>query len=496
VRGRSLLAGFLYSRLVLGVRACVAARVLDGVARASYAHGVADAFGWSGSELALTAAAAALTAAWLLALAAIRVARRPRDPAPGPPTLELAAEPPAVANLLVNGFRVTPDAVPATLLDLAARRLVEIERIDVERYQVRLRATEGEPLTPYERRVLDVLERRASGGVVPAQALTTGPGDESRRWWRRFRNEVVHEAQQRGLSRDIWDGATLRRLAVAAALPAPPVALAHGLEPAAVYAVAAFALLGWLRSVRRQRDTEAGLAAAGHWLGVRAALDEDEAFPAQPPTAVALWERLLSYGAALGVAAGAIRPIPMGAESDTRAWSSYGGRWRQVRVRYPRLFPLGWGSSPPTTALQAFAVTAGATLILVVLWSAALPFDGLEGPWLAVPVVLFGVPLVVALGGATLLVRALADLTATTEVVGEVIRRRKFGSDEKTRYYIALDDGTRDDVRAWRVGSAVYVSVEQHDVVVASVTPRLRFVRSIGPAPSRLPASSASAEPV
>jgi hypothetical protein len=93
-------------------------------------------------------------------------------------------------------------------------------------------------------------------------------------------------------------------------------------------------------------------------------------------------------------------------------------------------------------------------------------------------------------------VRALADLGSTTEVVGEVIRRRKYGSDEKTRYYVALDDGTRDDVRAWRVGSAVYESVQQHEIVVASVTPRLRFVRSIGLAPSRLPAAPATAERV
>jgi hypothetical protein len=45
----------------------------------------------------------------------------------GPRTLELGPEPPAVVNFLVNDFRVTDDAVPATLIDLAARNVVDVE---------------------------------------------------------------------------------------------------------------------------------------------------------------------------------------------------------------------------------------------------------------------------------------------------------------------------------------------------------------------------------
>ena len=75
----------------------------------------------------------------------------------------------------------------------------------------------------------------------------------------------------------------------------------------------------------RQRHTHDGLVAAGRWVAVREKLDEDEEFQNQPPITVALWERLLAYGAALGVAGGAVRPIPMGAESDRAPWSSYGG---------------------------------------------------------------------------------------------------------------------------------------------------------------------------
>jgi hypothetical protein len=308
------------------------------------------------------------------------------------------------------------------------------------------------------------------------------------------------DAQARGLSRDLWDARTLRRLGAAAVVPAPLVGLAHGLQPAVIYAGVALVFLGWLKTRRRQRDTQAGLVAAAHWLGVRAELDENEAFPTQPPTAVVLWERLLSYGAALGVAAGAIRPIPMGAESDTRAWSSYGGRWRQVRVRYPRLFPLGWGEDPLTTALKAFAAAAGSGLFVYLLVSTVFPLAELGeelSTTIATAIVLL--PVAVGLGAVTVLVRALADLTATTEVTGEILRLRRFGSDEKTRYYVAVDDGTADTVRAWRVRGALYAPLQQHEVVVASVTTRLRYVRAIEPAPARASAFSAvpaSADPL
>src|SRR5262249_28886828 len=65
-----------------------------------------------------------------------------------------------------------------------------------------------------------------------------------------------------------------------------------------------------------------------------------------PPTAVAIWDRYLAYAVALGVAATTERSIPLGAESDTEAWSSVGGHWRIVRVRYPRRLPPGWGRPP------------------------------------------------------------------------------------------------------------------------------------------------------
>lgn len=57
--------------------------------------------------------------------------------------------------------------------------------------------------------------------------------------------------------------------------------------------------------------------------------------------------RSRSYRAAvMGVAPTAVALLPFGAEDDNGAWSPFGGRWRRVRVGYPRGWPPGWGKHP------------------------------------------------------------------------------------------------------------------------------------------------------
>src|SRR5439155_26587161 len=75
-----------------------------------------------------------------------------------------------------------------------------------------------------------------------------------------------------------------------------------------------------------------------------------------------------AYGAAMGVARAAVAALPMGAESDTRAWSAYGGEWREVRVRYPHLWRPGWGMWPPkAAALGLLGLLIGAAALGLVL---------------------------------------------------------------------------------------------------------------------------------
>ncbi len=436
----------------------------------------------SRSDVVYAVVVAATTAVWLLIVGAVRVRRQPREPAELEPTLELGPEPPALAGFLAGNFRVRRDAVPATLLDLCARDVAEIERVDVDTYRCKIGEGSREGLTRYEARVLEHLQRRARGGIVPAQALTTGPGDESKRWWKGFANEVVDDAQERGLSRDLWPRRLAALVALGAFVPALLSGIAWGEDAFFIYLVFPLAVIGHILYGRRQRDTASGLEAAGRWRAVQAKLAENPVFAEQPPIAVAMWDRLLAYGAALGVAPAAIRPIPMGAEPENRAWSTYGGRWHQVDVSY-RHGPQ-WGVHPAwALILRLIPLVVG----LLVLWIAGPvlvdALDDADGLAKLIVLGVLAVPAAIALVGGLLALRAAGDLFSSKQVTGEIVRLRVAKSEgEATAYFVAVDDGSSEDVRAWAVRSELYAGLEQGQVVTARVTPRLRYVHSIRPA--------------
>ncbi len=420
------------------------------------------------------------SAAWLAAFGVLILRRRPATPPEGKPTLDLppAPEPPAVVNFLTHGFEVTPDALPATLLDLAARGVVALEHRGPNVFVCRL-GTVPDTLTPYEQRVVELLRDRMSGGVVPPEALTSGPESEAQGWRKAFDKEVVADARQRGLCRSIADGKLVLGLFAGSLVPGVlwGRAAGHSSGVAGIVFVASAALVVAVVTRRTQRETPAGLASATRWLGVRAALREDEVFATLPPITVGLWKRYLAYGAALGVAPGAVRPIPMGAESDSRAWSSYGDRWRAVRVEYPTVFPLGWGLSP------VFALLGGAAAGVVsgfILLAAAGPL-GNANLALAAP---FLVPPAIGAGAAVIVVgRALADLAGSPMTVrGEILRLRILG-DKNKRHFVAVDNGGAARIRAFVVDPSLYCLLEQGEIVEVVATRHLRHVREI----SRLP---------
>jgi hypothetical protein len=455
----------------------------------------------------LLVAAGVAALGWLALLGTLRWARRPREPRPTTPSSAvgrelpgLGPEPPAVAGMLANDFDPRRDAVTATLLELAARRVVEIEGLR-EETRVRLLdggATSGDSLLPYERRVLEPYERRvlelvrrrATHGVVPAPALTSGPRKHARRWWREFRNEVIDDAQARGLSRDRWDRRTLSLASGAAFVPAV-LALLATLEwgAAAVVLVGATVIVALIRERREQRDTDAGLEAAGRWLDVRGFLQAGE-LDDLPPASVAVWERNLAYAAAFGLARAAVEAIPMGAEEDRRAWSSHGGRWREVRIRYPFLWPPAWGWLPPVAlgvSLVGVGVAAG---LLRLGMGIGWPEPGLGDPpglialVRVLAVAAWSAGTVIGLWSILTLVRSISDLGRTRRVTGQVLRLRTFGgsSDDPGRHYIAIDDGTSDVIRAWRVPDALWFSVPvaQYRTVTVTVWSHLGRVRSFG----------------
>ncbi|HEX5437622.1 MAG TPA: hypothetical protein VFW98_10720 [Gemmatimonadaceae bacterium] len=452
--------------------------------------------------------AIAAAVGWYLALALILLVRRAPRAHAAPATSELGAEPPAVANLLVNHFAVTPAAEPATLLDLAARHVIDIDELEPGSYICRLRTSDDATLTPYEARVLALLRHRAVDGVVPAGALTTGTDASASRWRRAFNADVIKDAQQRGLCRDYWSKAILSLLSMwglanlvilYAAVSAGTVDVSNDVPIMAVlFAVGAVvlgsvALAGRLARSHRQLPTSAGLQAASRWLGVQAYLQGDEVFPTLSPASVTMWSRYLAHGAALGVATAAVQALPMGAEDDRWAWSSWGGRWRQVRIDYPTWWPLGWGRSPASALFLGLVVAGGAVGVLYALarWQPAVFTLIPVRYWLWARRAAAGVAAVcvlVGIGGIWLLVRAVLDLWSRVPVTGLVLRLRKHatgggGNSTDYRYYTGVDDGSAPRVRAWVVSAEQYAHLKEYQPVTATVTGNLRHVRSIIRAP-------------
>jgi hypothetical protein len=109
-----------------------------------------------------------------------------------------------------------------------------------------------------------------------------------------------------------------------------------------------------------QLPTNAGKEITGRCLALRAHLRENEQLADLLPAVVQLWGRHFAYAGVMGVAPTAMALLPFGTEDDNGAWSRSGGRWRRVRVRYPRGWPPGWGKHP---AFAAEPITAADPLL-------------------------------------------------------------------------------------------------------------------------------------
>jgi hypothetical protein len=442
------------------------------------------------STLLLVASGACCAAFYLVAALVISI-RRPLAPPTLPATSDLGTESPAVANLLANGGKVTPEAVPATLLDLAARKIVQIEETEPHQYACRVGAATPGGLSPYEMRVLRLLQSKAAGGTVPAAALTAGPEDAAQSWLRGFRGEVTFEARRNGLCEARWPPQMLTILGLLILGAFGLVALATKStdnQDGPWFAALALAVVTAFVSSKVFRDDaqlvlKTALPKQARWLALRNYLHEDELFASLPPTAVAVRERYLAYGAALGAAAAAVRAVPMGAENDKRAWSHYGGRWRQVTVYYPTWWPPAWGASPGDTFWRGIKLAAFGGFWLWVS-SIILPHIGF-GPRVdqltrdisAGAVVVGAIALVVVGVGLWFILASVVSLLGTTEVTGDAVRLRQYG--EAGVAYLAIDSGTSDRIRAWKVRPIIYSALTEYAAVTVTVTPFLGYVRSV-----------------
>jgi hypothetical protein len=470
--------------------------------------------------------AAAVGAAVVVALAARNAPRRVQA---GPLTQELRPEPPAVVDLLVGGFEPGTDAVAATLVDLAARRHLDIEEVAGGNVVIRRRARprSDDALTDYEQRVLRHVETVARGrDVVPAEMLTTGPRAVSARWRSAFSREVIDDARARGLSVRRWGALDLAAawgvagIAVALLVASQELGTTSA-DPAAwgssgtlLWALALGAVLvlgtvvGRVTLGHSQRDTDEGLAAARHWAGVRSWYRQG-GFASMPASHVRLWDRHLAYATAMDAAPTVERQLCFDAEHDRRAWSHHGDALRRVRVRYWSPRP-GWGKAPWVALIGG---AAQASLVGAVLyWAMLVARDDLEvladldpvvrqrvglgalvlaavlvpvGAWCAVKAVLGLLDLFPRRTAEGLVVRARVRRRGVRRRQVERLlsgsRARHGTSTQQPRptYHLAVDDGTSDRLVTLRTTAAQHRSAPQGSRVRLRITPLLGHVRSV-----------------
>jgi hypothetical protein len=459
--------------------------------------------------------------AWFAVYGLALLATRPHTPHPGPATQDLGEESPAVVSLLVNGWDVTEDAAESTLLDLAARRFIELRQPANDPMQTTLHIRDPNPagLTPYERRVLDRITQTAVHGVVPLTALTFRDKGEAKSWSKRLRAEVVAEARGRGLSRRRFGASVVSSLTTAAAVVAVGVGLAAfhygvwadvednpGLGAGFFTFVALTALAG--RSVG-ERDTPLGRQVASRWLGVRDWLRGHEQFAELPPASVAVWDRYLAYGAATGTTHLASVVLDLGLGNRRLVWSSYGGAWHRVRVRYPMVWRR-YGHPAPILLLRAgLALLAGVVFVRFHRLPADFQYYNDAGPSRGVDLavaILLAVGLALLAYGGYALLRTVADLAAPRAVTGEVLwietwRKKSGGEDSPPRpwlHYLAIDDGGGDRTTAWGLPSQHAGRLHDSDVVTVRVRPwsrRVVAIDSVRPGRTRAHIETTTTEP-
>jgi hypothetical protein len=410
---------------------------------------------------------------------------------------------PAVVNLLVNGGRPSGDALAATVVDLAARGHLDLEQVAPQRSVCRLSRHGPAPdgLEPHERRVLDLLTRRADGdGFVPTEALARGTETEAADWWDSFCSEVVDTGRTRqyfaeriGIVLFLVVTAGIALLALALGTVAAAIGTLAGLGMMLLLVGGGYFVGDLSELVVLDR---AGRRSARYWRSIGEECSRAVSLHGASPGGVSTWGRRLAYATALGEAPAVSRALPLGPESPTSVW-------RRAAVRYPRHLPPGTGRHPAIAALIGGTVVAAATWILVVVlepgrWHPSPPLGsdlasllGWAEPFLA------GVAAVALLLGAWELIAALLDLRGEPHTVGGVVvgrwirvgrRVNPWGDLVPRHRYLAVDSGSGTMIRGWRVRSHLFDGVEEGDAVTVRVTPRLGYVsslRRLGAAPER-----------
>ncbi|GAA3269766.1 DUF2207 domain-containing protein [Dactylosporangium vinaceum] len=435
--------------------------------------------------------------AWLAAFGGALFVTRPRPVAAPPPTQDFGgSESPAVVSMITGRWELTEDAAESTLIDLAARRVLEFRQPGNDPLQTTVHVREAAPsgLNAYETMIFERIKALAMGGMVPLTALTFRDEAQAAGWTKRLNAAIVADARSRGLSQRRFSKPVVTALSVFALVPAFALTLAAllynrrtGGDSGVSFVLGIFmwfALFYVAGKSRGERDTPAGRQAAARWLGLKAYLRAHESFADLPPAAVTVWDRYLSYGDAVGATRVCAAVIDLGMGNRNKVWSSFGGTWHRVKVKYPSVFPR-YGQKALRLALKSVAALVIAALITRYN---AIAFDFAPDSvtsWVALAVrILILWPLLY--GGYTLL-GTLVDVLTPVTVTGEVLwlqtwKTRSQGEDEPSipvLHHLAVDAGVTDRTVAWACPSEIAAKCDVGDIVTLTARRWTRRVLSL-----------------
>lgn|GEM_PF-6356822 len=231
-----------------------------------------------------------------------------------PPSMELGDEPPAVVNYLLHGLRVTPDAVGATVLDLAARKQLEVIELDPTHNLIRLgrRADGSDGLEQFEAPILAAV-RHAIGvdGTATVKALAEAFAPHSASTWLTLKTAVTKAAAAQGLTTESSKVSNWAVIGLPALFTTGYVIALPALFITIPVPLLGFLVLAVILRIRGRATvlTEKGQAVGRRWAGVKHFLQQDGSFDRLPSGAVAIWDRYLAYAAAMGLSGPAVRGV-------------------------------------------------------------------------------------------------------------------------------------------------------------------------------------------
>jgi hypothetical protein len=472
------------------------------------------------SATAIAVLVAATLAGWVLLRRAVVVSRPARPAAVGDrrPAVggDAPDEPPAVVALLTNGYHVPRSAATATVLDLAARRWVKFADAEGELVIfTRGSGMTGDALRPFEQQVLNHLTARSFDGVTSAGTLVASQSRLDRRWWRRFRTDVIRVARAEGLTKPRYDVGIIAPPAVLAIVALvlawwtwrsgdDDIAVSDSIAPRLVWLVAALAAV--TLAVRTattwrshaERPTGMGEARAAQWLGyrtrLRARIPERASVIAPPEHQLALAHALV-----MGVAEHLYDDVPITPEDHRWAWSDAGPTPHVVRVRYP--FRPGYGRNPLMVLVAGILVLA-ASWWLRGFFQRVADGEALQSLLDNIPeqtdivervaTVLAGLALVPLVWAAWAIVAGTVDSVWSRVRTGLVVRARRPAAvvpvprvtrrlAERGRFavFLAVDDARRTSVSAWLANERT--AAPQGAYARVRATPMLGYVRSSEP---------------